>query len=352
MPSNASLADGFLSLLRTFNFCISEEGRKFRYNFTENTLPIQIGIFNILEEKNIIAPNQIAKFFIKEGLYLPPHFSLLVPIEKTMEIKLLSKQEGSLPLCSPFLSVRPYITLLNNFGINVIFKVFSQSPQLSIDFTNKNLDLLGQFLNVTVTQNKLLNWLFDLPLSYYYFQQNLKENINNEKWNMLSYYYYYKINQKIRDKPTEEKFNVFIKMNNEPIIILPQQKELFINTIFYENLFEEESILSIGANLFPITSKGLIISGICMYSSVNVYEILSPPYIKNGAFHLLKPSTAQKVRVNLYSFGKEITLDNFQQLNTSKVNLHLVDETELPIIDMIEEIVFHNTQVEKSFTLY
>ncbi len=349
LPVNAQNLDGFLSLSRVYDFCKNEEGQIFKYTFDKDDELTKVGFYDLVQGISIINPNQLKLFLINEGLYLPPYFSLLTNIDKTMELKILDKQEGSTPLCSPFLSVKPYLYLLNNFGINLIFKNLKEQGYLSYDFLNKKLDLLDQLLNVTIHNNTTQIWSMDYPLTIDIIDEKLKEKIQPYSWNILSFYYYYKINQGLIARPTEEKFNMYLRLNNQIFITIPDKEKLYINTVFFENLFKDESILAIGGLLYPQIYGGVLLTGMCFYRTLNFLENFLPLYKKNGFINLITPRTKNKIITNMYYFGDKIVVDNLNKLNTIKVSFNFTTEDELPILDIIEYLIFEKVEFIESY---
>ncbi len=350
LPVNAFQLDGFVSLAKLYDFCKSEEGRIFKYTLADNTYLEKMGLYDIVQQKNIINPKELSLFITKEGMYIPPYFSLLTNIDdKTMQIKLLDKQEGDMPFCSAFSSVRPYIYLLNNLGINIVFKTLKESQGLSFEFTNGNIiNFKSQILNTTLIDNNLQFWFIDYPLTVEKAELNINR-LSESQWHMLSYYYYYKINQIKRGKPTEERFNIFTRIDNQNINMFPKENELYINTVFFENLFQNQTTLSIGGNLFPLTNSGIFINGLCLYKALNYYENFYPPYQKKGLIQIFNPQTGYKTITNVYYFGDEISVENLNGTKITKINFNFTNEDSLPILDIIEYLTFSNIQFIESY---
>lgn len=349
LPKNISDLDGFIALAKKYNFCNSEEGRIFKYIFSDDANLDKIGLFNLEKEQYIINPAELRSFIIKEGIYIPPNFSLMTTIEKTMDIKLLEKQEGERLFCSPFLSVRPYIYLLNYFGVNILFKALRKSPHLSFEFTagRKITSFKTQILNTTLKEDKLQFWFIDYPLTIEVEEQNINP-IDELRWHMFSYYYYFKINQSRKDTPTEEKFNIYTKIDNRSINTFPKEN-LYINTAFFEDLFQNQNTFLVGGNLFPLTHNSMIISGLCFYRMPNFFEWFDIPYQKYGSVQIINSPAGYKVIKNIYYFGEGITVNNLSETNTIKINFSLRNEDEFPILDIVEYLIFNTVQFLESY---
>lgn len=349
LPANISELDGFISVAKIYDFCSSEEGKIFKYTFSDDTYLKNIGLFNIEKELSVINPKELNLLITKEGIYIPPYFSLLTNIDKTMEIKLLDQQEGDMPFCSGFSSVRPYIYLLNNFGINILFKTLKKSSHLSFEFTNNNIsNFQSQVLNSTLIDDKLQLWFIDYPLTGEVTEQTISK-IDELHWHFFSYFYYYKIDQIKRGKPTYEKFMILTKVDNQNLNIFPKENELYINTVFFEKLFSNQTILSIGGNLFPLIKSGILINGVCFYRALNYYESFYIPYQKRGSVEIINPNKGYKIKTNIYYFGEKVSLNDQSEANITKIDFNFVNEDNLPTLDIVEHLIFNKIQFLGSY---